>query len=117
MRHRKGIKKLNKPTDQRLAFLVNATKSLITHSRITTTDTRASEIQKYVEKLITICKTDSLHAKRKVFKTLQDKQYVNLVSEIAKNKFQNRNGGYTRIIKKGFRKGDSALISLIEFVK
>lgn len=116
MRHRKGIKKLNKPTDQRLALLRNSAKSLIDHSRITTTDVRAKQIKRFIEKLITISKNDSVHAKREVFKSLQDREYIKKLSELSKSRYLSRNGGYTRIIKKGFRKGDASLISILEFV-
>ena len=115
MRHKKGIKKLSKPTDQRIALLKSLSKSLITYKQITITDTRAKEVKKYIEKLITLSKVDTVTNKRKVFDKLQDKELVKQICMLAKKQVQ-RNGGYTRIIKKGYRQGDGALMSMIEFV-
>ena len=115
MRHKKGIKKLSKPTDQRIALLKSLSKSLIIYKQITTTDTRAKEVKKYIEKLITLSKIDTIANKRKIFDKLQDKELVKQLYLLSKTHVQ-RNGGYTRIIKKGYRQGDGALMSMIEFV-
>tara|TARA_Y200000002_G_scaffold350242_1_gene327455 strand:- start:39 stop:389 length:351 start_codon:yes stop_codon:yes gene_type:complete len=115
MRHKKGNKKLSKPTDQRIALLRSLSLSLINHSKIKTTDLRAKEAQKYVEKLITLSKTDSVHSRRQALKLLPNKDAIKvLFNSIGKN-YQSKQGGYTKITKLGFRKGDSSPISLLEF--
>ena len=116
MRHKKGIKKLNKPTDQRLALLKNLVKSLFSHSKIKTTDLRAKQAQKLAEKLITFAKNNDFNSRRKVFKILADKSILNILFSKVSPKFSARNGGYTRITKLGYRKGDGALISQLELV-
>ncbi|MEK9658117.1 MAG: 50S ribosomal protein L17 [bacterium] len=116
MRHRKGIKKLGKPTDQRLALLKSLAKALFTYNKIETTDTRAKEVKRFVEKLITCAKSNALPNKRKVQALVQDRELVKKIFNDYGKKFEKRNGGYTRIIKKGYRKGDGALVSVLEFV-
>lgn len=115
MRHRKGIAKLGLPTDQRLALLKNLTKSLIQFKQIETTDVRAKQLKKFIEPLITIAKTDSIHSKRKVFSSLQDKTLTKELFENIAKLFSNTNGGYVSIIKKGRRRGDGALLSVVKF--
>jgi large subunit ribosomal protein L17 len=116
MRHQKGNKKLGKPTDQRLALLKSLVLSLFTHKRIQTTDTRAKEARKMAEKLITLGKSGTLHDRRLALQVLPDKDIIKvLFSEIAP-RFESRNGGYTRMIKAGFRRGDAAPVSILELV-
>ena len=115
MRHKKGNRKLSKPTDQRIALLRSLSLSLITHSKIKTTDVRAKEAQKYVERLVTLAKKGDLHSRRLALKLLPNKDAIaSLFNSIAKN-YTDKNGGYTRIVKLGFRKGDSTPVSLLEF--
>lgn len=116
MRHKKGNKKLSKPTDQRIALLRSLSLSLINHSKIKTTDVRAKEAQRYIERLITLAKTDNVHSRRQAFKLLPNKDAIKLLfNNIGKN-YLNKDGGYTRVTKLGFRKGDSSPVSLLEFV-
>ena len=103
MKHRYGHKKLNKPTDQRVAMLRNLAYSLVSNGKIVTTTTRAKELKRYIEKIISISKTDSVHSRRKVHKFINNKKFISLVFEKSKS-FKDRNGGYTRLIKVGFRK-------------
>ncbi len=116
MRHRKGNKKLSKPTDQRIALLRSLSISLIEHEKIKTTDTRAKETQKYVERIITLGKDGSLHARRQALQLLPNKSAVKKVFDTLAANYKERSGGYTRLIKLGFRQGDSSPVSLIEFV-
>ncbi len=116
MRHSKGNKKLNKPTDQRLALLKSLVIALFENSRIKTTDLRAKEAKKIAEKLITLGKNGTLHARRQALKILPNKDIVKSVFSELAPKFKERAGGYTRITKLGFRRGDAATISLLELV-
>ncbi|NQU28299.1 MAG: 50S ribosomal protein L17 [Candidatus Marinimicrobia bacterium] len=116
MRHKKSGRKLGRTAAHRRAMLSNMAAALITYKRIKTTDPRAKELRRYIEPLITFAKRGDLHARRQVLKKLHHKNIVNtLFSEIAPV-YANRNGGYTRIIKLGFRDNDRAPISLIELV-
>ncbi len=115
MRHRKSNKKLNKPTDQRLALLKNLAISLIEHSRIITTQTRAKQAQRFVELLVTKSKVDSVENRRYVMKKLNNKIALKKLFSLSEN-FKDRKGGYTKLINVGFRRGDSATLSLLEFV-
>ncbi|MDD3655317.1 MAG: 50S ribosomal protein L17 [Atribacterota bacterium] len=117
MRHRILKRKLNVDTSHRKALLSNLAISMIIYRKINTTLPKAKELQKYLEKIVTIAKEDNLQAKRQVFKILQNKQALKLLFEEISPQFRERNGGYTRIIKAGFRKGDSSPMAIIEFVK
>jgi large subunit ribosomal protein L17 len=117
MRHRCGNKKLNRPTDQRIALLRGLVRSLFLFNRIKTTDVRAKETKKYAERLITLAKEGSVHARRNALKMLPDKKVIkDLFSDIAP-KYSNRSGGYTRLTKIGYRRGDASLMSIIELVE
>lgn len=116
MRHRKGNRKLNKATDQRIALLRNQSLNLFTHKKITTTLTRAQEVQKFSEKLITLTKNKTVHNIREALKVLPNKNVVSLLVNELSPKFKDRSGGYTRIVKLGYRKGDGAPLALLEFV-
>lgn len=111
-----GYRKLGLPTDQRRAMLRNLVTSLLKHGKIETTDTRAKETRTIAEKMITLGKRGDLHARRQVLAYVMDETVVNnLFTDIAP-KYAERNGGYTRIIKKGPRRGDAAEMAFIELV-
>ncbi|MCT4661073.1 MAG: 50S ribosomal protein L17 [Tissierellales bacterium] len=109
-------KKLGRPTDQRMAMLRNLTTSLLRSGRIETTYPKAKETKRMAEKMITLAKRGDLHARRQVLSVVYDKEVVaTLFDEIAP-KYQERNGGYTRIYKMGPRRGDGAEVAIIELV-
>lgn len=116
MRHAKRINHLGRTDAHRKAMLSNMATSLIMHKRISTTLAKAKELRKYVEPMVTRSKNDTTHSRRMVFSLLHNKYAVTeLFREIAP-KVANRPGGYTRILKTGFRKGDNAEMCMIEFV-
>lgn len=116
MRHAKRINHLGRTDAHRKAMLSNMATSLIMHKRINTTLAKAKELRKYVEPMVTRSKNDTTHSRRMVFSLLHNKYAVTeLFREIAP-KVTNRPGGYTRILKTGFRKGDNAEMCMIEFV-
>ena len=116
MRHRRKGKKLGVNPSHRRALLANLAENLIIHKRIKTTDARAKELRRYIEPLVTKAKKGDLHSIRMIAKKIHRKNILNiLLSDIAPV-YSNRNGGYTRIIKLGFRDNDRASVSLIEFV-
>jgi len=109
-------RKLGRPTDQRLAMLRNLVTSLLKEGRMETTVTRAKETRRLAEKMITLAKRGDLHARRQVMAFVYDETVVkNLFDEIAP-KYKERNGGYTRIMKLGPRRGDAAEMVIIELV-
>ncbi len=116
MRHQRGNKKLGKPTDQRLALLKSLVESLFTYDKIKTTDVRAKEACKMAEKLITLGKKGDLAARRQALRIIPRKDVVANIFNTISKRYVDRNGGYTRITKLGFRKGDAAAISLLELV-
>ena len=110
------LRKLGRPTDQRKAMLRNLTTSFLRTGRIETTVTRAKETQRMAEKMITLAKRGDLHARRQVLAYVYDETVVkNLFEEIGP-KYADRNGGYTRVLKMGPRRGDGAEIALLELV-
>ncbi len=116
MRHNKKINHLGRTASHRKAMLSNMANSLIQHKRINTTLAKAKALRKYIEPLLTRAKTDTTHSRRMVFKYLQNKEAIKeLFGDIAE-KIGNRPGGYTRILKTGFRQGDSAEMCFIELV-
>jgi large subunit ribosomal protein L17 len=116
MRHRKAGRKLASDSSHRKALMRNLATSLIKYERIRTTDSKAKELRPYVEKLVTLAKKGLLHHRRLAAKRLFDNDAVKkLFSEIGE-RYQTRNGGYTRIIKEGNRPGDNAPMAYIEFV-
>jgi large subunit ribosomal protein L17 len=117
MRHSKGIKKLNKPTDQRLAMLKNMVISLFEHNRIQTTDARAKEAKKMAESLITLGKQGTLHARRQALQIITHKPTIKMLFSNIAPKYVDRDGGYTRIVKIGLRRGDGAVKSLLELIE
>ena len=116
MRHNKKFNHLGRTADHRKALLANMAKSLIQHKRITTTLAKAKALKKFVEPLITRAKDDTTHSRRVVFSYLQDKDSVKELFGPIAEKVGNRPGGYTRIIKLGFRLGDAAEMAFIELV-
>ena len=116
MRHQRGNKKLGKPTDQRLAMLKSIVAALFKHHKIQTTDDRAKEARKIAEKVITLAKEGSLHSQRLALKVLPEKELVHTIFQTMPEKFKDRTGGYTRILKVGFRRGDAATVSQLELV-
>ena len=116
MRHGHGLRKLNRTTSHRLAMLRNMSNSLLKHELIRTTLPKAKELRRVVEPLITIGKEPTLANKRLAFNRLRDRAIVvKLFAEIGP-RYKARNGGYTRILKTGFRVGDAAPMALIELV-
>lgn len=116
MRHGKKFNHLGRTASHRKAMLSNMASSLITHKRINTTVAKAKSLQTYIEPLITKSKTDDTHNRRIVFKYLQDKEAVTELFREVAPKVGDRPGGYTRIIKTGFRLGDGADTAMIELV-
>ena len=116
MRHGKKFKRLSRTASHRAAMLANMAISLIMHKRITTTVAKAKELKKYVEPLITKSKDDTTNSRRVVFSYLQNKEAIKELFGPVAQKVGDRPGGYTRIIKLGFRQGDAAQICFIELV-
>ncbi len=116
MSHQDKVKKLSRPRPHRLLMLANLATSLFAHRRIETTHAKATELRRLADRLITIGKKDTLAAKRQVAETIRDKAiHKKLFTEIIPN-LQDRNSGYTRVIKKGVRRGDAAVISIVELL-
>ncbi len=116
MRHRKKINHLGRKSDHRKAMLSNMATSLILHKRIFTTVAKAKALKVYVEPLITKCKEDSTHSRRIIFSYLGNKHAVSELFREISQKVADRPGGYTRILKTGFRQGDGAEMCMIELV-
>ena len=116
MRHRVAHRKLGRTTEHRMALLRNLAASLISHERIRTTEAKAKELRPFVEKLVTLGKRDSLHARRRALAVLPQKDSVKKLFGEISPRFSARPGGYTRILKLGPRQGDGALMAFIEFV-
>ncbi|MBT3301948.1 MAG: 50S ribosomal protein L17 [Bacteroidetes bacterium] len=116
MRHGKKFKHLSRKSAHRKAMLSNMATSLIMHKRISTTVTKAKELRKYIEPLITKSKTDSTHSRRIVFSYLKQKEAITELFSTVADKVAERPGGYTRIIKTGTRLGDNAETCIIELV-
>jgi large subunit ribosomal protein L17 len=116
MRHGNKVNHLGRKTAHRKALLMNLSNALILHKRITTTVAKAKELRKHIEPLINKTKSDTTHNRRILFSYLQDKESIKELFGVIADKVANRPGGYTRIIKLGFRKGDAADIAMIELV-
>jgi len=116
MRHNKKFNHLGRTAPHRNAMLANMAISLIMHKRITTTLAKAKALKKYVEPLITRSKEDTTNSRRVVFRYLQNKYAVTELFKVVAAKVGDRPGGYTRVIRLGFRKGDAAEIAFIELV-
>ena len=116
MRHKFGYKKLNRTSEHRKALIKNMLNSLVKYEQITTTLTKAKELRRFVEKIVTLGKKGDLLSRRKSVSILQDQKMSKKVFDILAERYKNRNGGYTRIIKLGNRFGDNAPTAVIEFV-
>ncbi len=116
MRHRHGLRKLNKTSSHRLAMLRNMTNSLFLHEVIKTTLPKAKELRRVAEPLITLGKVDTLANKRLAFDRLRDRDMVGKLFAELGPRYKERKGGYLRILKFGFRQGDNAPMALVELV-
>ena len=116
MRHGKRFNQLGRKHGHRKALLKNMASALIEHKRINTTLAKAKALRKYIEPLVTKSRTNTTHSRRVVFSYLQDKQAVNELFDVIAAKVGERPGGYTRVIKTGFRQSDGAETAMIEFV-
>ena len=116
MRHRFGYKKLNRTSEHRKALLKNMLNSLIKYEQITTTLPKAKVLKPQAEKIITLGKKETLHNTKALISKLQDIKSANKVKKTLSKRYQGRKGGYTRIIKAGFRYGDNSPMAIIEFV-
>ena len=117
MRHRKSGRKLNRTSSHRKAMMRNMVTSLLDHERIETTDAKAKELRRLTDRMITLGKRGDLHARRQALSVIRSKAVTaKLFDEIA-DRFRDRPGGYTRVIKVGNRSGDAAPVSIIELVE
>jgi large subunit ribosomal protein L17 len=116
MRHRLGLRKLNRTSSHRLAMLRNMTNSLLRHETITTTLPKAKELRRVAEPIITLGKKPSLANRRLAFNRLRDREMVVKLFDELGPRFASRNGGYLRILKYGFRRGDNAPMALVELL-
>ena len=116
MRHRKQGRKLNRTSTHRQAMLMNMANALIKHEQIITTLPKAKELKPYTEKLITLGKKGDLHARRQASSKLQDNKMVQKLFDALADRYKERPGGYTRVMKAGFRHGDNAPMAVIELV-
>lgn len=116
MRHGKAGRKLNRTSSHRKAMFANMAASLIEHEQIVTTLPKAKELRPIVEKLVTLGKRGDLHARRQAIAAIRDEKLVKRLFDTVAPRYAERNGGYTRIMKAGFRYGDNAPMAVIEFV-
>ena len=116
MRHKMGYKKLNRTSEHRKALIKNMLNSLIKYEQIKTTLPKAKVLRPQADKIITLGKKDTLSNTKTLISKLQDIKSTNKVKKTLSKRYENRKGGYTRIIKAGFRYGDNAPMAIIEFV-
>ena len=116
MRHRQAGRKLNRTSSHRKSLFKNMSQALIKHEQIITTLPKAKELKSVVEKLITLGKNGSMHCRRLAFNQLRDKEIVAKLFDKIATRYADRRGGYTRVLKAGFRYGDSAPMAVIELV-
>ena len=116
MRHRKQGRKLNRTQSHRKAMFMNMSVALLTHEQIVTTLPKAKELRSVVDKIITLGKRGDLHARRQAAAQLQDDETVKKVFSVLAERYKERPGGYTRVLKAGFRYGDNAPMAVIELV-
>ena len=116
MKHNIKHRKLNRTSSHRKALLMNMSNALIKHEQITTTLPKAKELRPFIEKIVTLGKKGNLYARRKTMSILQDEKMTKKIFDILANRYTERNGGYTRIIKLGNRYGDNAPTAVIEFI-
>ena len=116
MRHRHGYRRLNRTATHRKAMFANMTVSLITHEQIKTTLPKAKELRRYADRMVSLGKRGTLHARRQAFAFLRDDDAVTKLFAGLADRYKDRPGGYTRVLKAGFRYGDSAPMAVIELV-
>tara|TARA_B100000029_G_C17398165_1_gene896023 strand:- start:348 stop:767 length:420 start_codon:yes stop_codon:yes gene_type:complete len=116
MRHLKSKRKLNKTSTHRKAMLSNMAVALIKHEQIQTTLPKAKELAPYVDKLITLGKKGDLSSRRKAYSLLPEKEWASKLFDELSERYKDRKGGYTRVLKAGFRYGDSAPMAVIELI-
>jgi len=116
MRHKRANRKLNRTSEHRKALFKNMLNSLIKYEQITTTLPKAKELKPQIDKVITLGKKNNLHAKKDLFSKLQDKSSVNKLVKTLSQRYEKRKGGYSRVMKAGFRYGDNAPMAVIELV-
>ena len=116
MRHKVSKRKLNRTSSHRKSLLANMAVSLIKHEQVKTTLPKAKELAPYVDKLITLGKKGDLNARRKLYSIIPEKVWGAKVFDVLAERYKDRNGGYTRVMKAGFRYGDSAPMAIIELV-
>ncbi|HLS51297.1 MAG TPA: 50S ribosomal protein L17 [Burkholderiaceae bacterium] len=116
MRHRHGLRKLNRTSSHRLAMFRNMSVSLIQHEAIQTTLPKAKELRRVIEPLITLAKEPTVANRRRAFSRLRDREAVSKLFNELGPRYQQRNGGYTRVLKMGFRQGDNAPMAFMELV-
>ena len=116
MKHNISHRKLNRTSSHRKALLMNLSNALIKHEQITTTLTKAKELRPFVEKIVTLGKKGNLESRRKAISILQDEKMTKKIFDTLANRYKERKGGYTRIVKVGYRYGDNASTAVIEFV-
>lgn len=116
MRHRKAFRKLNRTAEHRRALFANMAAALIKHEQITTTLPKAKDLRRVTERLITLAKRGDLHARRLAISRLRDEKIVAKLFDTIGPRYKTREGGYTRVLKAGFRYGDNAPIAVIELV-
>lgn len=116
MRHRKSGRKLNRTSSHRKAMFANMAAALIKHEQIVTTLPKAKELRSVVDKVITLGKRGDLHARRQAISKVRDVEMVKKLFDILGPRYAERNGGYTRVLKAGFRYGDNAPMAVIELV-
>ena len=116
MKHNISQRKLNRTSAHRKALLINLSNALLKHEQITTTLPKAKELRPFVEKIITLSKKKDLHARRKANSLLHDEKNIKKLFDVFAQRYKDRNGGYTRIVKLGNRYGDNAPTAVIELV-
>ena len=116
MRHRNSGRKLNRTAEHRKALFANMAAALIKHEQITTTLPKAKDLRRVAERLITLAKKGDLHSRRIAIARLRDEKMVSKLFETLGPRYEGRSGGYTRVLKAGFRYGDSAPVAVIELV-
>jgi len=116
MRHRQAGRKLNRTSSHRKSLFKNMAQALIKHEQIVTTLPKAKELKRVIEKLITLGKKSSLHSRRLAFNQIRDKKMVSKLFGTLAPRYSDRSGGYSRVLKAGFRYGDSAPMAVIELV-
>ncbi len=116
MRHRKAVKKLGRTASHRKAMFRNMVTSLFKYEKIVTTDAKAKELRRLAEKMITIGKKGNLHAVRQAMTVIRDRTTAKKLFDDLAKRYENRQGGYTRIVKLGYREGDNAPLSMIQLI-